>query len=71
MDNLEKLDKKDTKRIQSIVGSFLHYIRALDYTLLLSMNKVSAIQAHPTEYTKEECQQILDYIATYPNIFIR
>ena len=42
------LDKADTKRIQSIVGSFLYYARALDYTLLPAVNEVSTSQAKPT-----------------------
>ena len=29
------------------------------------------MQAHPTEATKQKCQQLLDYANTYPNIFIR
>ena len=58
------------KWIQSIIGSFLYYTRALNYTLLLAINEISSTQAKPTKFTEEECQQILDYIATYPNIFI-
>jgi len=46
-------------------------VRALDYTLLPAVNKTSSTQAKPITYTEEEYQQILDYVATYPNIFVR
>ena len=35
------LPEKEIKRIQQIVGSFLYYARALDYTILPSINEVS------------------------------
>ena len=50
------MNKEETKRIQSILESFLYHTRALDYTLLLSINETSSMQANPTEYTKNEAQ---------------
>ena len=35
------------------------------------MNEASIIQSNPTELTKKEYQQILDYTTTYNNIFVR
>ena len=63
--NSPKINKEETKHIQSIVGSFLYHAQALDYILLPSINKILSIQGNPTEYTKKEAQQILDYVATY------
>ena len=65
-----KLDAKGRKHIQSIVRSFLYHARALDYTLLPAINETSTTQANPTTFTEEEYQQILDYVATYPNVFV-
>ena len=49
-----RLDPTHIKKIQSIVGSFLYYARALNYTLLPTINEASSTQAKPTEFTKEE-----------------
>ena len=70
-DNSPTLNKKDTKKIQSIVGSFLYYARALDYTLLPAINETSTTQAKPTAYTLDQCHQIMDYAATYPDVYVR
>ena len=65
------LPSKEIKRIQSITGTFLYNARALHYTMLPALNEIACTQAKPTEYTKEECQQIMDYAATYPNVYVR
>ena len=65
------LPKKDVKHIQSIVGYFLYYARALDYTMLPGLNEISCTQAKPTKHTEDECQQIMDYAATYPSVYVR
>ena len=65
------LDKKETTHIQSIVGNFLYYGRALDSTILPALNEIGLQQSQPTQQTKEKCLQLMDYLATYPNVFIR
>ena len=35
-----------------------------------AVNKISSTQAKLTTYTEEECQQILDYVAMYLNVFV-
>ena len=64
------LDQKETKDIQSIVGTFLYYARSLDHTLFPTINEIASMQAHPTMETKSKCQQLLDYANTYPHCFI-
>ena len=39
--------------------------------MLTSLNDIGTSQAKPTKYTKEECQQLMDYAATYPNTVVR
>jgi len=65
------LPKDQIKTIQSITGSFLYYSRALDSTMLPALNEIASTQAAPTEYTKAECQQLMDYAATHPQIYVR
>jgi len=70
-DKHKLLHNNEIKRIQSITGTFLYNARALNYTMLPALNEIACTQAKPTEYTKEECQQIMDYAATYPNVYVR
>ena len=65
------LPKDKIRHIQSIAGSFLYYARAQDFTMLTALNDIGTSQAKPTEYTMQECQQLMDYAATYPNTIVR
>ena len=67
----KELPKSDIKHIQSIAGSFLYFARAMDYTMLVSLNDIGTTQAKPTEWTKAQCQQLMDYAATHPNPTVR
>ena len=55
------------KRIQAIVGAFLFYGRAVDNKLLVTLNSIGTQQVAATEATNEAVNQMLDYLATYPN----
>ena len=61
------LDEKDTKYVQSVVGSLLYHARALDASLLPALNTISSQQNKSTQKVKEKCQRLLDYIANYSN----
>ena len=54
-----------------MVGSLLYYARAVDNTLLPALNAIAQQQAHPTEESMRKCKRLLDYVATFPNVFIR
>ena len=54
-----------------MTGSFLYYGRALDSTILPALNEIASAQAQPTEKTKQQAQQLMDYLATYPKAYIR
>ena len=47
----------------------LYYVRAIDTTLLPAQNSITAKQAHPTTITKQQCNCILDYLHTYPDVY--
>ena len=65
------LDAKRTRQIQRIVGSFLHYARAVDITLLKALNTLGSQQAKPTETTEKNIRHFLDYCATHSDAKIR
>ena len=70
-DDTPFLTKKDTTHIQSTAGTFLYYARAIDSTILPALNEISGSQSQPTAYTQEETQQLMDYLHTHPNAFVR
>eukprot|EP00957_Ditylum_brightwellii_P153915 11715250-Ditylum_brightwellii.AAC.1 len=65
------LDKKGMRQIQAIMGTFLYYGRAIDGTILLTINKISADQVKPTISTTKQSTMLMDYLATYPNAVLR
>ena len=65
------LNPIETKYIQSVTGSFLYYGCVLDFTILPALNEIASAQAQPTEKTKQQAQQLMDYLATYPKAYIR
>lgn len=69
--NMIPLPKNKIKHVQSVVGSFLYYARALDYTMIPALNEIGTTQAAPTQYTWDECEQLMDYAATYPHVIVR
>ena len=69
--DLPVLNKKETKKVQMIVGSLLYYSRAVDPTILPALNEIAAVQSKPTNDTLKRCQMVLDYVATYPNTIQR
>ena len=66
-DTIPPLDEVGIKRIQAIVGAVLFYGRAVDNKLLVTLNSIGTQQAAATEATNEAVNQMLDYLATYPN----
>ena len=51
VDTSQKLKKPGIKHVQSVVGSFLYYARAIDATMLPALNDIGSQQANPTEKT--------------------
>ncbi len=61
------LDNTSKKCIQQVVGSFRYYARAVDPTILMASSNIATQQAAPTENTKKQVKQIIDYMWTHPN----
>jgi hypothetical protein len=66
-DNTRKLNNKEIKQIQKIVGSILYYAWAVDMTVLMVLSTIASEQTKGTERTLEKAYQVLDYLATHPN----
>jgi hypothetical protein len=65
------LDDAGKKRIQQVGGSCLYYARAIDLTILMALLDITTQQAAPTENTKKQFKQFLDYMWTHPDAKIR
>ena len=70
-DSSPLLDKQHKLYVQSVVGAFLYFARAIDSTLLVALNDIAAHQARPTQFILSKCKQLLDYAATYPKVALR
>lgn len=64
-DNSPTIPEERKKRIQQIVGVFLFYARAVDPTMLVSVTKLSSMQATPTEDVAHAAERLLHYAATH------
>jgi hypothetical protein len=61
------LDKKQTTRLQQIIGTFLFYARAVDCTMLKALGSLAQAQTRGTTATMEAATQLLNYAATHPD----
>ena len=61
-----KLNNEGIKRVQAIVGTLLHYARAVHNRLMVGLSAIGPQQAATTGQTAAATDQILDYVATYP-----
>ena len=66
-DNLPLLNKKGTKRVQSVTGIFQYYTRAIDPTMIVAVNELAAEQSAPTDKTNKKCNMLLDYAHALPD----
>ena len=53
--------------IQQLTGTFSHYARTIDYTMIPAVNTLSRSQAKPTTQTLLEADQLLEYASRHPN----
>ena len=51
IDNSPKLNDKDKKYVQQVIGALLYYARTIDCTMLVTLSKLSHMQAKPTQLT--------------------
>ena len=66
-DTIPPLNDKGIKRVQGIVGALLYIGRSVNNKLLAALSAISAQQAAATEEPGDAIEQLLDYVATYPD----
>ena len=64
------IDAPGIKCVQAFVGAVFFYIRSVDKKVLLALNTIGTHQDTATESTNEAINNLLDYLATYPNYVI-
>ena len=65
--DITRLDNKDVNRFQGIVGTLLYVGHEVNYKLLAALSAIGTQQATAIENTERDSNQLLDYVATYPN----
>ena len=63
-DESPPLGKEEKRFVQQVTGTFLFYGRAVDPTLLTSLNEIASQQSSPTTETMNRVKQFLDYVAS-------
>ena len=64
------LDKKGQKFIQAVTGTLLYYSRAVDPTMLVTLNAITTQQASPMQKTMDRIKQLLDYCSSQEEAII-
>jgi hypothetical protein len=57
--------------IQKVTGSVLYYARSVDPAVLMPLNDIATEQTKSTEKTQAATNQLLDYLATRPDVTTR
>jgi Reverse transcriptase (RNA-dependent DNA polymerase) len=70
-DTSPPLDKRGTKLLQEVIGTFLFYGRAVDNTMLAALGTLATAQTCGTAKTMDSLVQLLDYAATHPDAKVR
>ena len=66
-DDSPYLNEKVIKRDQVILGALLYIGQAVNNKLLVALSAIESRQAATTEEKKYAIEQLLDYVATYPD----
>ena len=54
------------KRLQKTIGKLLYYARAIDPTMLMTLNSLAVVQTNPKIKTAKQVTRFFNYSATYP-----
>jgi hypothetical protein len=66
-DNTKKMTAEDIKRLQTVVGKFLFYCRAVDPTMQHALSVLATQQTTGTQRTLDELTRLLNYCASNPD----
>ena len=70
-DNSQVHYPEEANTVQNVVGTFLYYSRAVDPTMIASLNTIAAQQSKSTQKTAKKVVRLLNYEATYPEAITR
>jgi hypothetical protein len=70
-DTSPPLSKDDIKQVHCVIGSILYYAQAIDLTVLMALSMIASKQAKGTKSTIKKCIQLLDYLATHPDVTVK
>jgi hypothetical protein len=62
---------KDVNKLQQLTGTLLYYTRAVDPTLIMTINVLASEQSNATEVTADKVIKLLNYCNTHPETKIR
>jgi hypothetical protein len=65
------LSNKGVKKLQQLMGTLLYYARAVDPTLIMSINVLASEQSRATSVTADKVIKLLNYCSTHPETKIR
>ena len=65
------LGKAGITEIQQQVGTLLYYGVGVDPFILVATGSIGSSQANATQFTREECDWLMDYVACHPLSVIR
>ena len=66
-DTSPSLDDKGIKRVQGIVGALIYVGISVNNKLILALSVIRSQKAAENEETSDAIEQLLDYVATYPD----
>ena len=69
-DDSPPASEADKKLVQQVIGVLNYYARAIDYSMLVAVNKIASQQAAPTTQTMVLLRHLLDYAASFPDACI-
>ena len=65
------MTEAQTHTLRKVVGKFLFYVRAVDPTMLQTLNDLATAQTRGTQATATAMTHFLNYCATHPNAVLR
>jgi hypothetical protein len=69
--NSPALSAKDVNKLQQLTGTLLYYARAVDPTLIISINVLASEQTKSAADTTDKVIKLLNYCNTHPETKIR
>ena len=70
-DDSPPLEPPEIKRLQTLIGTFLYYARAIDNTMHVALGSLGSAQTKGTKATAKAATKLLNYAATHPDAVIR